>query len=252
VAGFVDYTRINLAIGLWFAGRLPQAQEENDRLKDTAGIPLLQLGAAMLECRLADAMGAPLPAIPDYEDTDNEGELGGRADLEMFHALADGDVDRVRALAEESVARLLAVGGIDDDFMWIWPTAVRAAVTSGDLALAQRLMTPVDSAAPGLVSAAVRAQYHHLRGLIAAAQGDDPGEAESELRAGIEALDSFGCVGFCAQAQEDLGLLLIEQGRGEEGLPLLEQARTTYAEIGALGWLARLDSRLGETADALT
>jgi len=251
-SGFIDYTRFNLAVGLWFAGRLGLARKEVEQLKDTASVPLLRLAAAGLECRLADAMGGPLPTIPEYEQTHNEAELGGRADLGLWHALAASDHAGAARLAEESVTHAIAFAGIDDDFMWIWPPAVQAALTSGDLALAQRLMDPVDSASPGLVSAAVRAQWHYLRGLIAAARGDDSSEAERELRIGIEALGSFGCVGFSARAQEDLGHWLVGQRRAEEAASLLDRARTTYAEIGALGWLARLDARLEDTADALT
>ena len=34
------------------------------------------------------------------------------------------------------------------------------------------------------------------------------------------------------------------QGRGDEAADLREQARSTYQEIGALGWLTQLDTQL--------
>ncbi len=78
---------------------------------------------------------------------------------------------------------------------------------------------------------------------MAAARGDDPQFAETELRAGIDALRTFGATGFQAQAEEELGRWLVTQGRTDEAAPLLDAARTTFAEIGATGWLAKLDER---------
>lgn len=251
-AGFIDYTRINLAIGLWSAGRLHEAQDEVAELKATATIPLLRLAATLLECRLADAFGVPLPAIPEYEDSDNEADLGARADLALWHALSAGDAVEAARLAEESITHLLSVSGIDDDFLWLWPPAVRAAISAGDIAMAERLMAPVDSAAPGIVSTAVRAHWHHLRGLMAAARGADPEEAESELRLGILALAAFGSVGFRAQAEEDLGCWLRAHDRHDAGTALLRRARATYEQIGAVGWLARLDTRAGDSVSMAT
>jgi hypothetical protein len=68
---------------------------------------------------------------------------------------------------------------------------------------------------------------------------------ETDLRAGIAALDAFGAVGERARAQEELGRWLIGQDRGLDADPLLAAARATYAEVGAAGWLATLDARTG-------
>ncbi len=81
-----------------------------------------------------------------------------------------------------------------------------------------------------------------LRGLIAAARGAAPADVEVDLRAGIVELDAYGAVGYRARAQEELGSWLITQGRGSEGHELLDTARATYEQIGAAGWLARLDA----------
>ena len=62
------------------------------------------------------------------------------------------------------------------------------------------------------------------------------------MRAGVDALAAFGAVGFHAQAQEELGRWLVTQGRADEARSLLATARATYADIGAAGWLTRLDA----------
>ena len=86
------------------------------------------------------------------------------------------------------------------------------------------------------------AQLLRLTGRVGAARGDDPVSVEDHFRRGISALDAFGSVGERAGAQEELGRWLVDQGRPDEAGPLLAAARSTYAEIGALGWLARLDA----------
>jgi hypothetical protein len=73
------------------------------------------------------------------------------------------------------------------------------------------------------------------------------------MRAGIDALADFGAVVYRAQAQEELARWLYGRHRDEEAGPLLDDARETYAEIGATGWLTKLESwhrSLGQPAVA--
>ena len=153
-----------------------------------------------------------------------------------------GGGKQVTRLAPLLLDHLLAASGLDDDFFVLWPPAVLAALGAEDLDLADRLLVPVSAALPGQRPPAVAAQWHRLRGLVSAARGDDPQFAETELRAGIDALRTFGATGFQAQAEEELGRWLVTQGRTDEAAPLLDAARTTFAEIGATGWLAKLDT----------
>ena len=117
---------------------------------------------------------------------------------------------------------------------------------------AQRLLLPVASAPPIILTPVLAALLARLRGLVGAARGDDPTRIEADLRAGVTGLDAFGAVGLAARAKEDLVLWLAAQGRGDEATGLLEEARATYQEIGALGWLTHLDAHLpnGAAADA--
>ena len=82
------------------------------------------------------------------------------------------------------------------------------------------------------------------RGLIGAARGDDPATVETDLRAGIAGLTAFGAIGDAARAEEELARWLISQDRADEAEPLLAHVRATYEEIGALGWLAQMDSEV--------
>ena len=129
---------------------------------------------------------------------------------------------------------------MDDDFCLLWPPLVLAAFAADDLELASRLLEPVEQARPGQRSPAVTAQWHRLRGQVAAARGGNPVFAETEMRAGITALAAFGAHGYRAQAQEELARWLADQHRPNDAAPLIDAARETYTEINATGWLARL------------
>jgi hypothetical protein len=65
---------------------------------------------------------------------------------------------------------------------------------------------------------------------------------ESDLRRGIVELEAFGARGLRAQAQEDLARWLVDQGRAPEARELVDHARATYTEMGADGWLQKLDA----------
>ncbi len=242
IVGFMDYTAINLTIALWMSGRLREAAEVIEDARSWISLPVLRLFLRALENRVADARGEPLAELPDLGATGHEGEIAIWSDMAMFHSMRSGDNERAAGLAEASLPRVLSAMGIDDDFMVFWPPMVLAAVAAGDLARAELLLAPVERAATALVSPAVGAEWHWLRGLVSALRGDDPAAVENELRTGIAALEAFGAKGMRAQAQEDLGRWLTGQGRAAEAGPLLAAARETYIEIGADGWLARLDS----------
>ena len=161
----------------------------------------------------------------------------------MELAARTGQLDRALSLAERSLAEVLT-NGIDDDLAHLWPGMVKTALAAGDVEGAQRLLQPVATASPVLLTPVLAAQLANLRGLVAAARGDDPAAIEADLRAGVAGLDTFGAVGLAARAKEDLARWLAAQGRGDEAAELREQARATYQEIGAMGWLTQLDKQL--------
>ena len=253
---WTHYATLNHLIALWTAGRyadvrrlLPEAYEST-----TDQTVLVTLVA--IEGWLCDAVGAPAPdsvvVVGDF--TDDEATLAWITSNELTLARLAGDHAAAVALAATTVEHLRAASGIEDDFNTLWPPLVLAALAAGDLELADRLLEPVATAQPGLVSPGVGAQWLRLRGLVGAAHGADPSVVEADLRAGIEALGAFGAVGERARAQEELARWLVEQNRADDAAPLVVAARETYAEIGADGWLARLDAwqadRLSDTLPA--
>ena len=231
----IDYATGNYVLALWTAGQLGAARRVLVEAQEGVVDPGWRVILTTIQAWFADAQGAPLPSTHDASPTDNESDMAWRGNLELMHALAVGDTAAAAGIAEQSIAHLLAASGIEDDFMHLWPPLVQTALAARDTALAQRLIEPVSSAAAGIVSPAVSAQYHRLRGLVGAALGDDPDQVERDLRAGVDALRDFGAVGLAARAEEELARWLAGQHRADEARPMCDSARATYAEIGASG-----------------
>jgi hypothetical protein len=160
----------------------------------------------------------------------------------MELAAREGHLDLAVSLAERSLAEVLT-NGIDDDLAHLWPGMVTTALAAGDVEGAQRLLKPVATASPVLLTPVLAAHLASLRGLVAAARGDDPAAIEADLRAGASGLDDFGAIGLAARAKEDLAGWLAAQNREDEAAEFREQARATYQQIGAQGWLTQLDAR---------
>ena len=233
---------VNYAIGLWCAGRLVELAEliPNGLARHPAGDGLHVVGPRRLAGR---RLGHdPCRRRSTSRDTDAQSDLAWRDLRDLSRALTTGDRAEVARMAPVVLAHAMAAAGIDDDFFVLWPPLVLAALAIGDLDLADRLLAPVANALPGRRTPAVTAQWHRLRGLLAAARGDDPRTVEAAMRDGVDALAAFGAVGFHAQAQEELARWLLTQHREDEADPLLASARATYLEIGATGWLTRLDA----------
>jgi hypothetical protein len=232
---------INSAVALWCSGRLADVADLLPEGLDGTD-PQARIAWRTFQIWLAEARGEPVPAPVADDDTDSELNLAWLGVADLSRAVRAGDHAEATRIAPLVLDHLLAAAGLDDDFFLLWPHLVLAALAAGDLDLAEDLVAPVTAAMPGQRSAAVTAQWHRLRGLLAAARGDDPQLAESEMLAGIEALAAFGARGFHAQAQEELARWLETRGRAGEAEPLVDAARATYAEIGAAGWLAALDA----------
>ena len=242
-AELIDMTALNYLMALWTSGRLDEARSVLAAAFESVADPGNALCLESIQGWFADACGRPMPAGGGAQTTDNAAELAWLANLDLVRARANGDLAGAARISEGALPHLLAGLGIEDDFMHLWPPMVQAAVDAGDAALAEKLLEPVDSAATGILSPAVAAQLHRMRGLIGSARGDEPITVEAELRAEIAALDAYGAVPARARAEEELAYWLIAQQRRDEAEPLLAHARATYAEIGATAWLAALDAR---------
>jgi class 3 adenylate cyclase len=237
----------NLSTALWRAGEWDSLDEI---LRDCSESEVtLDPGTAVILATV-DAWRAEAGLQPWIADTepgtgDDMNWLAWHELLLALRATADDDDVSGVAHARQAVTHVLSDAQLQDDFVNIWPTAVRLALAAGDNVVAADLVELVADAQPGLVSIPVRAHLQVLRGLLGVQTDRDPVAVEADLRAGIAALGEYGAVPARARAEEDLGSWLIGQGRNADAQPLLDAARSTYASLGATAWLARLEGRLG-------
>jgi class 3 adenylate cyclase/tetratricopeptide (TPR) repeat protein len=244
-AGIINYIGIataNLALGLWTAGHW----QDLDALHARAGEQVFDVSdgviIAITQMMFAAATGRSAPPASVLEVAlDDQAMLAWLAHGRMLVALADDDLETAVAEGATSIVHSHAATGLGDDFMHFWPPAILTALRAGRLDEAERLFAVVADSPPGLVLPALAAQLPRLRALIADARGGDPEQVEADLRASIEALQAYGARPEVARTQEDLGRWLLKQGRHDEAIELLDAARRTYEELGAAGWLARLD-----------
>jgi len=250
VAAQVDYTLVSLVLTLWLAGKLDDLADSLDAHGDDVRIENLRMVVTVVRARLADARGQGLPDLPARPDTEVASHLAAWLDLAILHALSDGDGASAGRCADEAMPLVLAAMSIDDDFLTLWPVMFRGAVASGDLDLVDRMLAPVSSAGEGIMSPAVHAEWLWFRGYAQLLSGDPVAAVtgRADVSEAITRLDDFGARGMAAQAREDLGRWLVDEGSTAEAEPLLAAARTTYEEIGATGWLARLESWQSERA----
>jgi len=244
IAWYRDYTSGNYSLALWNAGRLEEARTVAHDVLDTCVLPGMPYLAGTVDTWCSEAMGVEPRAVDEDDRPDDRPAEAWRAALNLARARVRGELASMGWMVEQAMADTVVANGLDDDFMFLWPPLVETALAAHDVPLAERLLEPVAAAGWGGLSPAVRAHFLRLRGLVGAARGDDPEKVEKDMRDGVSAFDAFGATGLRARAQEELARWLADQGRASDAAPLWEQVRTTYTDIGATGWLARLDSSL--------
>ena len=243
----------NLLLSLWTAGRLSEATELLEAALERRFDNSTRLMLRGVSGWLSEATGVELtstsagdatPLMP----TDEHYALTWSGYLRTAEALRRGDTGSAALIAGESLPHLLASMGLTDEFVYLWPPFVLAALADGDVPLAERLMMPVTTA-ESAISPYLAALAARLGGLVAAARGDDPAAVEADLRTGVAGLQAFGAVVDAARAEEELAHWLNTQDRADEAEPLLTHVRATYEEIGAHGWLAQMEAEVS-TSDA--
>ena len=234
----------NLGTLLWSAGDWPELAEMLDQAKevDESFDPGTLTILRVVEIWREDAGLEPIEIHRPEAEAD---DLNWRAwhELELgLDAARRGDPTNASAHAQAAVDRIVEDAELSDDFVNIWPSAVRLTLEAEDLATAASLIEVVASAPPGLLTVPLRANLMILRALAAIRSDDEPDAMEADLRAGIAALDGYGAIPMRARAQEDLGSWLLAQGRTVEAQPVLDAARAAYRQLGAMAWLERLDA----------
>jgi hypothetical protein len=157
-----------------------------------------------------------------------------------LHAAASGDVGAAFDIARPHLLAQMEQSGRDEGFTVTWTATADWAIEAGRFDELPALLALVQDAPVDEVTPVLTAQLLRLRGTATAAEAARAVEAEADLKAAVDALDSLGAVPYLARAQAALGGLLQAQGRADEAAPLVAAARASFERLRARHWLARL------------
>ena len=243
VALWRDYTGANLLIGLLSAGRWQEVDEHLATSSSTSVITRV-VGAGVAGY-LAVLRGQPFTVSWQAEgkpESDDPSDRAWTAFAEGLQAQSEGRWDAALEHGVYAVDTMFDLSGISDDFVHMWPVSLDLASATGQDDVAARLRHVVEEASTRLrVPLCVRAHRDRFAGL--ALRETDPEAAEALLRSAAEAFATWGAPHHRARAEAELGLVLRELGRDEEGDPLLEAALGVLTEMGAVAWVAELAGR---------
>jgi hypothetical protein len=182
-----------------------------------------------------------LAGMESWQRSDRSEPRWTYAACEATIAVAAGQHAHALELLSATLREIAEIEGPSSQASRIgFPQALSAAFTLGRLVEAEELLTPVAEMPPGHVPAYARAHIARGRGLLAAARGE-VATAETQLGLAIERLTALRYPYWLAVVQTDLVGVLIDDHRPTEARPLLDEARTTFAGLGASPALQRVE-----------
>jgi tetratricopeptide (TPR) repeat protein len=163
-------------------------------------------------------------------------------------AVAAGEFADALELLSGAIEQIVQTDGPSSHASRIgFPAAISAALSLGQLADADRILSLVAERPRGHVPPYLRAQLSRGYGLLAAAR-DDVAAAEAHLGAAVEAFRSLEFPYWLAMAQTDLADLLVRHGRAAEARSSLDQARVVFSRLGAAPAIHQADAALADVA----
>ena len=133
-----------------------------------------------------------------------------------------------------------ALGPASDAVRDAWSYVLEAALQLGSHDDARRILALLDTRPPGLIPPYLRAQLARGHALVNAAENNHD-TVNDDLRVAIGSFEKLGYPYWLAVTQTDLAAWLIDQSRGEEATPLLEDAIDTLTALRATPALDRAE-----------
>ncbi|MBD0291799.1 MAG: tetratricopeptide repeat protein, partial [Thermoleophilia bacterium] len=122
--------------------------------------------------------------------------------------------------------------------------AVEAALALDDLDKADELLGPLGALAPVERTHLVQAQEARLQARLTAARGERDG-VEPKYKRAAAVFRELGTPFWLAVTLLEHGEWLVASGRGDEAVPLLDEAREIFERLRARPWLERVDGAAG-------
>jgi hypothetical protein len=231
----VENSVVNQAINRWATGEWDLVLAA-----DTESMqPFLAPVAATIQARVLAARGEdPRPVV---EATAERDDVAFYRDLGVAIGQAfAGDLADAVSTTRSALDRAYAFGQVFDDFTLFFGVAVEIAQAADDGPLLDHLRRVVDEDGSSLPTGL---QGHRaLLGALDAVRVGDPDEvAEASFAEALTQYGAWGSPVHVARAQAAYAVWLVGKGRIAEAEPLVAEARTTYASLGAVAWLAELE-----------
>jgi tetratricopeptide (TPR) repeat protein len=233
----VGLASVQLHRGMW--------SEVDDLLAQEYRDPVNLVGSSLLKWHVSEARGLPWDRPWEPGDAQLETLTSVEWRKEAVQALlvrADGDLARAISIVLEGLDRSLAATGLGESFEMLWSLAAELVLDGGDVLAHDRLMALI--ATDDVLPTPLQAHRARFTALWAARNEGDPELVETELRSALDCYQRWGSRLYGAKAAADLALWLLREGRDTEAEPLLDQARSLYAEIDARRWLEDLEQSL--------
>jgi hypothetical protein len=145
-------------------------------------------------------------------------------------------------LARSGLELVLEENGVHDEYTEVHGFVLEVALKFGDRELLDHLRQVVLEAG-ALLPAGLRG-HDAYRIAIDASPAMLPEEVERLFNLAVQEYETWGSTVYVARARAAYGVWLSRQGRAEDALAQLADARRTYEELGAVGWLRELDEQL--------
>jgi class 3 adenylate cyclase/tetratricopeptide (TPR) repeat protein len=232
----------NLSFAMWFDGswdELATLVEDSGAATSAASIQI-RLAVLPQDMALA-ARGEPVtePALREMLDSADVASQYFATLVQAVGAFGEHRQADAADLAVRATDGYYSYSGIEDDYPLFWVLAIEFALAAGRLSEAHRVLAQVADTPRGLIPPYLRAQLPRLRALIAIAEGDDKGAAETDLLLAIEGLRSYGAPYYVARAQLELAELLARTARTAEAQSHGEAALAAFTRLGAKPWADR-------------
>ncbi|HEU5045600.1 MAG TPA: adenylate/guanylate cyclase domain-containing protein [Nocardioidaceae bacterium] len=241
---YISFARVNLALALFEQGAW--AELEQLLAADDDSLIVMRGTYDALSCLLRQGQGRPWSLSWEAGSPppiDDRNSVAWQLLCEAQWARGEGRRAAAVAAGLEAVETMLEATGRWDDFPFAWALAADLVLEAGDDPAYLQLM---EMAGDGRERLPLSMNGHLARtsALWAMRQAPTSPDVEAGLRRAIDIYQRWGSVIRVARTRADLAFCLAGQGRDIEAGPLLEQARTTFEQIGAAAWLAATEERL--------
>jgi hypothetical protein len=233
IAAGLSNALVNVAIGRWAAGDWDTVEgvvgSESLSIQDQAVVA--PVAAMVLSARGRDP-SKMVKGTPKIKETAFYLDLAIAVAQEYSE-----DLQAVTTVAE-ALDAAYALAGIYEDFTLFFGAALQIAARFDDSGLFERLRHIVDD--DGSTPPAGLAGHRALLDALTSPVGD----AEEHFLTALRHYRAWGSPVHTARGQAAYGVWLSRQDRLQEAEPLLTDARTTYASLGAVAWLEELEQSL--------